>query len=202
MEFDWINPAFELDPPMTYQEVEESFEDPFSIRLLPDSPRFGVQGRFFNLGKSATGQGLFSVYRANGKVIRVIHRSGNLFLSAKIDSGTGVLRSLFYSNGLRVYFCLGGCPALRQRAVRGHFLVRESSRLKVNGIIVGAQFRTVRIDHDYLADGSPNVESNQAPRPLSLSQLPKHDQTMDERTDGKGIEGSMNLRGSYLFALN
>ncbi|MSU31328.1 MAG: hypothetical protein EXS25_01455 [Pedosphaera sp.] len=72
MEFDWINPAFELDPPMTYQEVEESFEDPFSIRLLPDSPRFGVQGRFFNLGKSATGQGLFSVYRANGKVIRVI----------------------------------------------------------------------------------------------------------------------------------
>jgi uncharacterized DUF497 family protein len=39
---------------------------------LPDSSRFGVQARFFNLGKSAAGQGFFSVYRTNGKVIRVI----------------------------------------------------------------------------------------------------------------------------------
>jgi uncharacterized DUF497 family protein len=72
MEFDWINPPFELDLPLSFTEVEESFEDPFAVRLLPDSPRFGVQGRFFNLGKAASGQGLFSVYRANGKVIRVI----------------------------------------------------------------------------------------------------------------------------------
>ena len=72
MEFDWINPPFELDLPLSFTEVEESFEDPFAVRLLPDSPRFGVQGRFFNLGKAASGQGLFSVYRATGKVIRVI----------------------------------------------------------------------------------------------------------------------------------
>jgi uncharacterized DUF497 family protein len=72
MEFDWINPPFELDLPLSFTAVEESFEDPFAIRLLPDSPRFGVQGRFFNLGKAASGQGLFSVYRTNGKVIRVI----------------------------------------------------------------------------------------------------------------------------------
>jgi uncharacterized DUF497 family protein len=40
--------------------------------LLPDSPRFGVQARYFNLGKSAAGLGFFSVYRTNGKVIRVV----------------------------------------------------------------------------------------------------------------------------------
>jgi uncharacterized DUF497 family protein len=72
MEFDWINPSFELDAPLTIQDVEESFEDPFAVRLLPDSSRFGVQARYFNLGKSASGVGFFSVYRTNGKIIRVI----------------------------------------------------------------------------------------------------------------------------------
>ena len=72
MEFDWNNLPFELDGSISIPAIEESFEDPFSIRLLPDSTRFGVQARFFNLGKSAAGQGLFSVYRTNGKVIRVI----------------------------------------------------------------------------------------------------------------------------------
>ena len=72
MEFDWINPPFELEAPLSVTDVEESFEDPFAIRLLPDSSRFGVQARFFNLGRSAAGLGLFSVYRTNGKVIRVI----------------------------------------------------------------------------------------------------------------------------------
>lgn len=58
---------------MTQREVEESFEDPFAIRLLPDSPRFGVQARFFNLGLTAGGIGIFSVYRTNGRLIRVLH---------------------------------------------------------------------------------------------------------------------------------
>ena len=72
MEFDWNNPPFELDSSLTQREIEESFEDPFAVRLLPDSPRFGVQARFFNLGMSADGQGVFSVYRTNGKVFRII----------------------------------------------------------------------------------------------------------------------------------
>ena len=72
MECDWNNLPFELDGSISIPAIEESFEDPFAIRLLPDSTRFGVQARFFNLGKSAAGQGLFSVYRTNGKVIRVI----------------------------------------------------------------------------------------------------------------------------------
>src|SRR5438128_11533285 len=72
MEFDWNNPPFNLDSSLTLQEIEESFEDPFAVRLLPDSPRFSVQARFFNLGMSAAGTGVFSVYRTNGKQIRVI----------------------------------------------------------------------------------------------------------------------------------
>jgi len=73
MEFDWNNTPFNLDSSLTRKEIEESFEDPFAVRLLPDTPRFSVQARFFNLGMSAGGVGVFSVYRTNGKQVRVIH---------------------------------------------------------------------------------------------------------------------------------
>jgi len=73
MEFDWNNPPFNLDSSLSLREIEESFEDPFAVRLLPDSPRFSVQARFFNLGVSAGGIGIFSVYRTNGKVARVLY---------------------------------------------------------------------------------------------------------------------------------
>ena len=76
MEFDWSNPPFELDGSLTQREIEESFEDPFAVRLLPDSPRFGVQARFFNLGMSAGGFGVFSVYRTNGRLVRVLRARG------------------------------------------------------------------------------------------------------------------------------
>jgi uncharacterized DUF497 family protein len=72
MDFDWNNPPFSLNTSLSIKDVEESFEDPFAVRLLPDSPRFSVQGRFFNLGAAVRGQGIFSVYRTNGKSIRVI----------------------------------------------------------------------------------------------------------------------------------
>ena len=74
MEFEWTNMPFSLDDSsLTQKEIEESFEDPFAIRLLPDSARFAVQARFFNLGMSASGIGVVSVYRTNGKQVRVIH---------------------------------------------------------------------------------------------------------------------------------
>jgi uncharacterized protein len=73
MEFDWNNPPFNLESSLTLQEIEESFEDPFAIRLLPDSPRFSVQARYFNLGVSVGGTGIFSVYRTNGKQARVLY---------------------------------------------------------------------------------------------------------------------------------
>jgi uncharacterized DUF497 family protein len=72
MEFDWNNPPFNLDRSLSLEAIEESFEDPFAVRLLPDSPRFAAQARFFNLGASAGGQGVFTVYRTNGKQARVI----------------------------------------------------------------------------------------------------------------------------------
>jgi len=72
MDFDWTNPPFNLDSSLSVQAIEESFEDPFAVRLLPDSPRFAVQARFFNLGTSADGLGIFTVYRTNGKQARII----------------------------------------------------------------------------------------------------------------------------------
>ena len=71
MEFDWNNPPFEHGS-LTQREIEESFEDPFAVRLLPDTPRFGVQARFFNLGMSVGGLGIYSVYRTNGRQVRVL----------------------------------------------------------------------------------------------------------------------------------
>jgi uncharacterized protein len=72
MDFDWNNPPFNLDRSLNIQVIEESFEDPFAVRLMPDSPRFSVQARFFNLGTAANGQGIFTIYRTNGKQARVI----------------------------------------------------------------------------------------------------------------------------------
>jgi uncharacterized DUF497 family protein len=72
MEFDWNNPPFNLDPSISLDLIEESFEDPFAVRLLPDSPRFAVQARFFNLGLATNGQGIFTLFRTNGKQARVI----------------------------------------------------------------------------------------------------------------------------------
>ena len=72
MEFDWNNPPFDVEGSLTQKDIEESFEDPFGVKLLPDSSRFAVQARFFNMGMSASGIGIFSVYRTNGKLVRVI----------------------------------------------------------------------------------------------------------------------------------
>jgi uncharacterized DUF497 family protein len=72
MEFDWKNTPIDADSSLTQREIEESFEDPFAVKLLPDSPRFSVQARFFNLGMTVGGTGIFTVYRTNGKQIRVV----------------------------------------------------------------------------------------------------------------------------------
>ena len=81
MEFDWNNPPFEMGSSLTQREVEESFED---------SPRFSVQARFFNLGVTASGDGVFSVYRTNGKQIRIIYARAfqpeeRFFYQRKVD---------------------------------------------------------------------------------------------------------------------
>src|SRR6266516_222319 len=73
MEFDWHNPPFNLNSSITIKDIDESFEDPFAIRLLPDSARFAAPVRFFNVGVSVNGNGIVPVYLANGKSVRVIH---------------------------------------------------------------------------------------------------------------------------------
>jgi uncharacterized DUF497 family protein len=73
MDFDWNNPPFNLSNKLNVNSIEESFEDPFAVRLLPDSPRFSVQARYFNLGMTNDGTGIFSVYRTNGKQVKVIY---------------------------------------------------------------------------------------------------------------------------------
>ena len=73
MDFDWSNPPFNLSNTISIRDIEESFEDPFAVKLLPDSSRFSAQTRYFNLGVSAAGVGIFSVYRTNGKSVRIVH---------------------------------------------------------------------------------------------------------------------------------
>jgi uncharacterized DUF497 family protein len=72
MEFDWTDPPFNPKDSPTLRQIEEAFEDPFCIRLIPDSGRFANESRAFCLGRTLTGQGIFSVFRSDGKRIRVI----------------------------------------------------------------------------------------------------------------------------------
>mgnify|MGYP006277841059 CR=1 FL=1 len=71
MEFDWLNPAFDLKP-IPPSEIEESFEDPFSLRLLPDNGASAAQARYFCLGRTLNGRGLMSVFWTDGKSYRVV----------------------------------------------------------------------------------------------------------------------------------
>jgi uncharacterized DUF497 family protein len=71
MEFDWLEASFDLRK-ITPKEIEESFEDPFSIRLLPESGEDAAQARYFNLGKSVGDRSIFSVFWTDGKRYRVI----------------------------------------------------------------------------------------------------------------------------------
>lgn len=70
MEFDWLDAAFDLHS-ITPREVEESFEDPFSLRIMPDDERSG-EGRYFSLGKTVAGRPIFSVFWTDGKRYRVV----------------------------------------------------------------------------------------------------------------------------------
>jgi uncharacterized DUF497 family protein len=94
MDFDWNNPPFNLNTSLSLRDIEESFEDAFAARLLPSSSRFSVQARYINLGVSANGNGVFTVYRTNGKTVRVIHArpfdpEERFFYQRKVDQTLG-----------------------------------------------------------------------------------------------------------------
>jgi hypothetical protein len=71
MEFDWLDCPFDLHK-ITPKEVEESFEDPFSIRLMPEGMETSEHARYFNLGKSVGDRGVFTVFWTDGKRYRAI----------------------------------------------------------------------------------------------------------------------------------
>ena len=71
MEFDWLDAPFELRT-VTPKEIEESFEDPFSLRFLPEALADAQEARYFNLGKSVSNKGLFTVFWTDGKKYRVL----------------------------------------------------------------------------------------------------------------------------------
>jgi len=69
MEFDW---SLYKSNGVTQDEISQSFEDPFSFRLLPDANRFATQNRFVSLGCTSEGKGVFAVYTSTGKIVRVV----------------------------------------------------------------------------------------------------------------------------------
>ena len=72
MEFDWIDVHFDLKKVIP-KEIEESFEDPFAVKLLPDGDYgSGKESRYFCLGKTVQNRPIFSVFWTNGKNYRVI----------------------------------------------------------------------------------------------------------------------------------
>jgi uncharacterized DUF497 family protein len=70
MEFDWLDAPFNLKP-IPPREIEESFEDPFSIRLMPEG-RSDADARYFNLGRTVAERAVFSVFWTDGKRYRVL----------------------------------------------------------------------------------------------------------------------------------
>ncbi|MEI6561803.1 MAG: BrnT family toxin [Verrucomicrobiota bacterium] len=70
MDFDWLDASFDLKP-LPPKEIEESFEDPFSLRILPDTVH-ATEARYFNMGQSMSGRAIFTVFWTDGKAYRVI----------------------------------------------------------------------------------------------------------------------------------
>lgn len=72
MEFDWTGTSF-VPEEITLKEIEESFEDPFSIRLMPEiDEEENRESRYFILGRAISNRSIFSVFWTDGKRYRVI----------------------------------------------------------------------------------------------------------------------------------
>ncbi len=72
MDFEWSAVGLERGS-VPAKDIEESFEDPFSIRLMPEIDETGQrEARYFILGKSVTGRAIFTVFWTDGRRYRVI----------------------------------------------------------------------------------------------------------------------------------
>lgn len=73
MDFDW---SLYSTPEIPATEVQESFEDPFCLRILPGSGPLAEHSRFICLGKALSGKSIFSLYSSDGKKMRPIVSRG------------------------------------------------------------------------------------------------------------------------------
>jgi uncharacterized DUF497 family protein len=71
MEFDWLEFPF-ANCELKTRDIEESFEDPFSIRLLPEFSDDSRETRYFCLGTALNNKAIFSVFWTDGKQYRVV----------------------------------------------------------------------------------------------------------------------------------
>lgn len=71
MELDLVDVTFDLRD-IKPRELEEAFEDPFSVRLLPDHDRLDGSSRYYLLGRTVADRYFFASFRTDGKVTRVV----------------------------------------------------------------------------------------------------------------------------------
>jgi uncharacterized protein len=71
MELDLLDVQFDLRN-IKPRELEEAFEDPFSVRFLPDNERNDGATRFYSLGRTVADRYLFFSFWTDGKTNRVV----------------------------------------------------------------------------------------------------------------------------------
>ena len=71
MELELANTTIDLTV-YTPGELEELFEDPFSIRFLPDVDRSDGENRYYLLGRTILDRYIFLAFWTDGKRTRVI----------------------------------------------------------------------------------------------------------------------------------
>ena len=71
MELDLIDVHFDLKD-IRPRELEETLEDPFAVRFLPDNDHGGGEARYFALGRTVADRHLFLCFWTDGKTVRVI----------------------------------------------------------------------------------------------------------------------------------
>lgn len=71
MELDLLDVQFDLKN-IKPRELEEAFEDPFSVRFLPDNERTDRASRYYALGRTVSDRYLFLSFWTDGKTARVV----------------------------------------------------------------------------------------------------------------------------------
>jgi uncharacterized DUF497 family protein len=71
MDLDLIDVQFDLKN-IKPRELEEAFEDPFSVRFLPDNEREDGLSRYYGLGRTVGDRYLFFAFGTDGKTTRIV----------------------------------------------------------------------------------------------------------------------------------